>query len=378
MPIAVDDDRLRAARMNAQLLMGPPAAGVVGAVRGAAAVQAQDGRSARLAVRARTGGLVAEDVRRAVGEERSVVRTWAMRGTLHVLPASDAGWLVDLLGPVFVRRSRRRRVELGLDDHVCARAEDAIRDILSGGTSLTRARLVEEVNKAGVPVPASGQAPAHLVSYAALRGIVCRGPDIAADGGDEPTYVLMREWVGPWESRETDSALTKLARRYLWGYGPAAPEDFASWSGLPAAQARRGWELVSGELAEVATDRGPAWAPREFAEALPGTAPVPSVRLVGGFDGYLLGYRERGAAVPQHHAHRIAPGGGIIHPAVLVDGRAVARWRWGRDRETVVVEPFEPFSADLVSGLEAEVADVGRFLGLDAARLDLRGSAEAG
>ncbi|MFD0776936.1 DNA glycosylase AlkZ-like family protein, partial [Streptomonospora algeriensis] len=208
-------------------------------------------------------GLVVGDLRRAVAEERSIVRTWAMRGTLHALPASDTGWVVDLLGPVFVRRFRRRRLELGLDDAVCERAEPAIRDILSGGTCLTRARLVEELNKADVPVPDSGQAPAHLAAYAALRGIVCRGPDTSGDDSGEPTYVLMRDWVGPWEPRDTRSALLKLARRYLWAHGPATLKDFAVWSGLPAAMARRGWDLVAAEAAEVLTSRGPAWAPRE-------------------------------------------------------------------------------------------------------------------
>ncbi|WP_186356757.1 winged helix DNA-binding domain-containing protein [Streptomonospora sp. PA3] len=341
MPIAVDDDRLRFARMNAQLLAGPPAAGAAGAVRGAAALQAQDAQALGLAVRARTAGLVAGDVRRAVAEDRSVVRTWAMRGTLHAVPAADAGWIVGLVGPVFLRRFRKRRLDLGLDDALCERAEHAIREVLSDGAGLTRGRLVEELNRVGVPVPAAGQAPAHLVLYAALRGVVCRGPD-AAGGDGEPTCVLMRDWVGAWEARDTESALARLARRYLWGHGPAAPEDFRAWSGLPAPMVRRAWELVSAELAEVSTSRGPTWAPKEFAESLPTAAPNPAVQMVGSFDAYLLGYQGRDSAVPPRYARRIAPGGGIIHPAVLVEGCAAARWRWGRGRETVVVEPFEP------------------------------------
>ncbi|MDT0305250.1 winged helix DNA-binding domain-containing protein [Streptomonospora wellingtoniae] len=377
MPLAVDDGRLRAARMHAQLLMGPPAAGVVGAVRGAAALQAQDAQALRLAIRARTSGLTTADVRSAVAEERSIVRTWAMRGTLHALPASDAGWIVDLLGPVFVRRFRRRRLELGLDDELCERAEYVIRDVLAGGTCLTRERLVEELNKADVPVPADGQAPAHLMAYAAMRGVVCRGPDTSGGDGGEPTYVLMREWVGAWEGRDTGSALAKLARRYLWGYGPAGLEDFAAWSGLPAPMARRGWELVASEVAEVTTDRGPAWAPREFAEVLPAAGPTPALRLIGAFDACLLGYRGRDLAVPQRYKRQLAPGGGIVHPAVLVDGRAVARWRWGHGRESVVVEPFEHLSAELLGQVDAEAADIGRFLRGERLRLDVREAAQA-
>ncbi|MBV2367000.1 winged helix DNA-binding domain-containing protein [Streptomonospora nanhaiensis] len=362
MPIELDAEGLRAARMNAQLLMGPPAAGVVGAVRGAAAVQAQDLNASRLAVRARTSGLVVADVRRAIAEERSIIRTWAMRGTLHAIPAADAGWMVGLLGPVFVAKTARRRAELGLDDDLCARAESAMADLLFGGRALTRAELVDELVKADVPVPPSGQAPAHLVSYASLRGLICRGPD-REDG--EPTYVLTREWVGTWDSRDTDSALAKLARRYLWGHGPAGLADFAAWSGLPAAMARRGWELVAKDTEEVATPYGPMLAPREFAESLPSPPSPWQVRLVGAFDSYLLGYKDRGFALPGRHAHAVVPGGGIIHPAVLVNGRAVARWKWAADRRTIVVEPFGALAPELPQGIVAEVVDIGRFLGVE-------------
>ncbi|KIH98964.1 hypothetical protein LP52_09710 [Streptomonospora alba] len=377
MAAPVDDHRLRIARMHAQLLMGPPAATAEDAIRGAAALQAQDAQALRLAVRARTAGLVVDDVRRAVVEERSIVRTWGMRGTLHALPASDAGWIVDLLGPVFVRRFRTRRSALGLDDALCERAASAIRDLLSGGACLTRKDLVEQLNRSGTPVPDSGQAPAHLVAYAALRGIVCRGPDTSGGDSGEPTYVLMRDWIGPWEPSDTESALRRLARRYLWAHGPATLEDFAAWSGLPAGMARRGWDLVEAEAAEVPTRRGPARAPREFAESLPVAASTPAVRLVGAFDASLLGYKGRDVAVPPSHERRIAPGGGIIHSAVLVDGRAVARWRWGHDRDTVVVEPFAPVPSELAAPLEDETADIGRFLGARSLRLALREAVEA-
>lgn len=360
--MALSDDRFRLARMHAQLLAGPPAAGVAGAVRGAAAIQAQDLDASLLAIRARTSGLVADDVRRAVGEERSVVRTWAMRGTLHMVPTADVGWIVDLLGPVFIPRFRRRRLELGLDDDLCERAVHAMAEILSGGRALTRSRLVAGLREAGVPVPPTGQAPAHVVLFAALRGVVCRGLD--GEGG-EPSYVLLREWAGHWEGRDEDAALAELARRHVSGYGPATPADFAAWSGLPARQARRGWEQITGELAEVATAAGPAWVSREAVDSLPKAAERFSAKLVGAFDGALLGHKRRDLMLEPEHARNVVPGGGIIHPAVLVDGRVVARWKWGRrsKKNAVVVEPFVPLVPELRFVLEEEVADIGRFLG---------------
>ncbi|MFC4564103.1 winged helix DNA-binding domain-containing protein [Nocardiopsis mangrovi] len=361
MPAALTSARLRLARMHAQLLAGPPAAGVVGAVRGAAALQAQDMKASKLGVRARTSGLALADVRRAVTEERSVIRTWAMRGTLHMIPTADAGWIVDLFGPVVLPRFRRRRIDLGLDDDLCDRAVDALPDLFASGRPRTRAEIVAGLRESGVAVPANGQAPFHLLLFAALRGVVCRGPD--TDNGN-PTYVLLRDWAGAWEPRDTDAALAKLVRRHVSGYGPVCPEDFAAWSGLPARHVRRAWELVSPTLAEVATESGSAWALRELADVFPAPRPRPAVRLLGPYDGYLLGYKERAWALPAHSVRRILPGGGAIHPAVLVDGEVVARWRWRGDG--VFIEPFAPLSEDTMAGIAAEVEDVGRFLGIRA------------
>ncbi|MFC4000015.1 winged helix DNA-binding domain-containing protein [Nocardiopsis sediminis] len=361
MPAALTPARLRLARMHAQLLAGPPAAGVVGAVRGAAALQAQDLKASKLAVRARTSGLALADVRRAVAEERSVIRTWAMRGTLHMIPTADAGWIVDLFGPVVLPRFRQRRIDLGLDDDLCERAVRALPDLLASGRPQTRPGVVAGLRESGVPVPADGQAPFHLLLFAALRGVVCRGPD--TDAG-EATYVLLRDWAGAWEPRDTDAALAKLARRHVSGYGPVGPEDFAVWSGLPAGQVRRAWDLVSPSLAEVATDSGSAWALREVADAFPSPRSRPAVRLLGPYDGYLLGYKERAWALPPESARRILPGGGVIHPAVLADGEVVARWRWRGD--AVVIEPFAPLSEEAMAGVAAEVEDIGRFLGIRA------------
>ena len=173
-----------------------------------------------------------------------------MRGTLHMVAAEDAGWLVALLGPGFAAGNRRRRLQLGLDDRLCERAMEALPAVLAGGP-LSRGELVQALAAKGVRVDPGGQAPAHLVGYAAMRGLICRGPDL---DGDEASYVLLEEWAGPGRALGPDEALAELARRYLAGHGPAAPEDLAAWSGLadsagpggpsswpPATCARSSW-----------------------------------------------------------------------------------------------------------------------------------------
>ncbi len=335
-----------------------PAAAVVAHVAG---LQAQDTSAARLGVRVRSSGTTARGVRRA-GDERSVVRTWLMRGTLHLVAADDVRWMLNLFGTRNAAAGARRRRQLGLDEDTCARALAAIPEVLSGAGPLSRAELVGRLVHQGIAVDQRGQAPAHLIGYAAAHGVLCRGPELDRD---EPGYVLLDEWLpkpaGP--PLDGDAALAELTRRYLRGYGPAGFRDLAAWSGLPIGTARRGVELVRDELREIATGLF-APATEQPADTPPEPPAEPVVRLLGAFDTYLLGYADRGTVLDPRYAKRIQAGGGLIHPAVLVDGRVVGRWRLRRERAggQVVVAPFEPLDPELVPLVAAEAADVGRFL----------------
>lgn len=314
-------------------------------------LQAQDIRAARLAVRARASGLTAATVHAASGDG-AVVATWLMRGTLHLVAAADVRWLVTLFGPRNLAAGARRRRELGLDAQTCTTALAAIERILAARGPLSRGDLVAAVNAAGVPVDPSGQAPAHLMAYAAARGLICRGPFLT---GDEPGYVLLDQWVPPQPDLDDDAALAELTRRYVTGFGPTTPADLATWSGLPLGAAGRGFALAATDLAEV--------APGTF--VLAGTLPPspssePVARLLGAYDTYLLGYRDRAVVLDKAYATRVAPGGGLIHPALLVDGRAVARWRLCRT--DVAIEPFVPLDPAWTAAIDAETADLAHFL----------------
>jgi DNA glycosylase AlkZ-like len=366
-PLRRTEDQVRRARLRAQLLAGRRPRRVEEVARALVGLQAQDTPASRLALRPRSTGVDEAAVRRACDRDRTVVRTWAMRGTLHLVAADDVGWLVGLLGPVFADADRRRRAQLGLDDGLCERALAALPAVLGGGP-LARGDLVARLADEGVRIDPDGQAPAHLVAYAAMRGLVCRGPDL---DGDQASYVLLEDWVGRGvkgrRSRTLDpeDALAELARRYLGGHAPAAPEDLAAWSGLPAGKARRAFELVTGELRQVELDGRRLWAPAGAPATRPEKkGPTPVVRLLGRFDDYLLGWRDRDLVLERRHARRIQAGGGWIHPAVVVDGRVAGTWRARRaaGRLEVTVQPFGRLPAGTRPGLEAEAADLGRFL----------------
>ncbi len=366
---ALTDAQARRLREASQRLTGPPARKAHEVVRALCAVPAQDTRASRLALRPRSAGLDAAAVARAASEERSVMRTWAMRGTLHALAAEDVGWVVGLLGPIFAAAGRPRRLALGLDDELSDRGVRALREILAAEGPLVRPELARRVAAAGVPIDADGQAPAHLLAYAAMRGVVCRGPETERD---EATYVLLEDWTdwfGTQRAVDPERALAELTRRYLAAHGPAGERDYAAWSGIGLRRARRGLALIAGDLDEVAVAEDRAWMLRGTLTASSGSAePGPRVRLLGAFDPYLLGYRDRALVLDAGDARSIRSGGGMIRPALLVDGRVAGTWRQERrgDAMTVEVQPFRALDPDVLPELESEAADVGRFLGADA------------
>jgi hypothetical protein len=274
--------------------------------------------------------------------------------------------MVSLLGPVFAAKDRRRREQLGLDAATCDRALTALTAILAGSPPLTRAELVTRLAAEGSPIDPATQQPPHLLAYAANRGLICRGPD---GPGEEPTYVLLDDWAPDAPSLGRDDALAELARRYLGGYGPAAAADFTAWSGLPAADSKHAWDLIADGLVTVTAASGERLSALAGADGVDAPADL-APRLLGHFDPYLLGYRDRGLVLDPRYARRIQAGGGFIQPAVIVDGRVAGTWRLTRDarpRRTarVTVEPFTTLPEASRAGLEAEAADIGRFLGAD-------------
>jgi len=323
------------------------------------ALQAQEWSSAQLAIHARCPAVTQADVAQAREVERSFVLTWTLRGTLHLAPAADLRWLLALCGPGAIRGSMSRYRQLGLTEDALEKGLAAIQTILSRESALIRSQLAQALEGRGIPV--AGQAIHHLVRYAALRGLVCFGPDV---GGDLST-VLLDDWLP-----ETDGAprpadpLRELARRYLAAYAPAALADFARWSGLSKAQARRAWEAVAGECALVGGAGGDALMLKGQLEALEPRPTEPIVRLLPRYDNYLLGYASRAFMVANEQAKRVHPGGGLIRACVIVDGQAVANWKLEKRRHGIrlAVQPFAALAPSIVPLLEAEAAALGEFL----------------
>ena len=243
----LSDDRVRGMRTAAQHLHRPRRRSAVDLVRHLTGVQAQVLSAAGLALRARTESLTAQQVDRARLHDRSIVLTWAMRGTLHLISTEDFGWLQPLVVEPRVSNAVRRLKEEGVPADQPSRAVRLIARMLGREGSLTRSEIAERLRRRGIRT--EGQAIAHLVWFAAAQGVICYGP--YRDG--EHCFVLVRDWLGEVKPMEREAALAELAVRYLTAHAPAQPADLAFWSGIRSSDANRAWKSIE--------DRRSQWKP---------------------------------------------------------------------------------------------------------------------
>jgi hypothetical protein len=323
------------------------------------AVQAQDAPSAFLSIHVRGSEQTAAAIEEARQVQRSIMRTWLMRGTLHLAASEDAAWLLPFLGPVFMNADCRRLHQLGWNDEQAVRAVGIVENELVKTGRLSRTQVTELLRANGFPF--EGQATAHLVYLAALKGILCLGDDRSG----KTEYHLANDWVGNWQYLDRSEALEKLAFRYLSAYGPAAPEDFAKWSGLPLKQAREAWKLISSQLEEVEIAGQATWMLGSRISWLSESYILDrEVHLLPRFDTFLLGYANRSLIVSPENAKKVNAGGGLISAVLLVGGQVKGSWKLKRVKRVLVleVEPFEPLNGDIISLVEQKAVEIGNFL----------------
>jgi hypothetical protein len=340
--------RLVAARLTSQHLAGRPARSAVSVVQRVLAVQAQDGRGARLSVRSRSSGVAAADVDRALTHDRSVVVSWLNRGTLHLVTAEDYWWLHPLTTPQVATANERRLREEGVSPRQAVRGIDVVAAAVQSDGPQTRAQLRQRLEAARVPT--AGQALIHVLMAATLRGLLLRGPMV----GREQAFASVEGWLGPPPpALDPHAALALLAHRYLEGHGPAGPRDLAQWAGLTLGDARQAIAAIAGDVEPLGDEVvALAGAPRPSA--------LPPPRLLGPFDPLLHGWASRTPIVGTHAG--VITTNGVFRPVALVDGRVVATW--GLRAGVVTIHPLEAVAPPVLDALVADAARVLRFLGL--------------
>ena len=330
---------------DAERADGASVAGVVGHVVG---IQAQERNAGALGVRARLAGATGSAVARAVDDDRSIVRLWCMRGTLHYVAADDAGWLMALLGPVALARAQKRLDGLGVGGED---AERVVCDVLADASEpLNRHEIAVAARGRGFEFADDPQAPVHLVTRASLAGQVIETG--WRDG--KPVHALWGDWLPdtpvPREF-DRDALLAKLAGRYLAAHAPAGPHDLAIWSGLRIPDAKRGFELIASDTDPVRVLDRDVFVPR----GSPIDFQAPPVRLLPAWDNLMLCHRDRALTVGPDVPPKVVANAGVLRPTILVDGQV--RGIWKLDRGKPALEPFVP----LAHNVEEEIADVVRF-----------------
>lgn len=357
----VSADTIRRLRLASLALAGGGPSDVAGLVRWFGAMQAQDLASIKWSLGLRLGKTEAEidaDLAEAFARGK-VVRTWPMRGTLHLVPGEDARWLLAVAGRRAERKMAKRWSELGLDERTRARAL-AVLDEACAHRRRTRAELLSTLEAASIS-PA-GQRGYHLLVAAALAGVLSLGPD--ADG--EQTFARLDDLVKTPSSPSPDEAAARLATRYFQSHGPATAQDLARWTGWNLGETRRAIAAAGASVALVRHEGVDHWAsPAILAR---GAAPPSSVLALPGFDELMLGYADRALHLSAEDFERVVPGGNGVFRATLVhDGRVLGTWWRTLRARSVLVEaaPFGPVSARLRAAFAEACAGYGRFVGRD-------------
>jgi winged helix DNA-binding protein len=332
---------------------------VVGDIGGA---QAQVMSSAELQVVVRTDCSV-EDVRKALWKDKKLVKTWLMRGTLHLVPSTDLPVYSAAMGVYGMRNTNAWLKFMQITELELTELIDSIGHVLDG-QPLTRDELIAKVGK-GRPERiqlAMKSGWGGILKPVARRGLLCFGPS----RGQSVTFVRPEKWLGSWRDVDPERALVEVARRYLRAYGPATPKDFTRWWGTWPGVGKTAWSGLAKELAPVSIEGQRADILASDLGRIAGTSREPSVRLLPPFDPYLMGYSTRNHLFAAEHSSRVSRTAGWISAVVLMDGRVIATWTHAIAKKTLVltVDPFRKLSPSTLKQIRAGAEIIAGALGL--------------
>jgi hypothetical protein len=295
------------------------------------AVQAQDYAASKWGIAQRTSGLTDAEIEKEINDG-TIVRTHVLRPTWHFVAAPDIGWMLALTAPRVHAANAFWYRWLEVDDAVARRSRGVIEKALRQGKHLTRAELGQALTKAKIEI-ANPTRLACIVMRAELDGLICSG----ARRGKQFTYALLEERVATPAALERDAALCELARRYFTTRGPATVADFAWWSGLTKAEAKRGVEAAAAHLEHESIEGRSYWFP---APGRPRRISSPQVHLLPNFDEYFIGLKDRSALAERLKSAGVKPRTTLLVGYFLaVNGQMVGGWRRTIVGRRVVVEP---------------------------------------
>lgn len=367
----ISRQELIALRLASQRLAAPPSGpadfkSVEQAVQWMGAVQAQEYAHARWAVGSRFAAPAA--ITDAAIEDalagRKVVRSWVLRGTLHLVAAADLRWMLALAAPALLTRTAAAYREVNLDEAAFRKILPALRQCLEGGRQLTRVELFAALARRRINT--EGQRGGRILYRAAQLGLICLGDP----QGKQARYTLLDEWLPPQPELPREDALQKLAQRYFASHGPATLADFSWWSGLAAGEARAALEMAAPGLAHALFEGSAVWWSKQTpAPSQP--AAKPALQLLAGFDEYVLGYTERQAVIDSAHAGKLMTPNGLFRPALLLGGRVAGTWEAEVKKGglSIATAPFAPLPRGSAGALRQAAQRYAAFRGLPLAEV---------
>jgi hypothetical protein len=364
-PLAVTLGQVRAFRLHRQhLTERAPAGAMLAAVHAVHGIQAQVAAHAQFALGQRVEGCVPARINAALWEERSLVKTWAMRGTVHWLPADEEPLYVSGLSSLRAAYALRYLERNGIAREQVQELQERVLEALDG-QRLTRreaaAVVLPHVGAWAEPLLTSSWG--GVMRMLCMQGLALFGPP---DGSRIP-FVRRDQWLPAAPAIDPHEARCELLRRYLRTFGPATSADFAYWLGLPNRDLASVWSCLRPELAEVSVVGERRWLLVEDREALAGAAlPPGQVRLLPAFDPLLLAHRTKSDHLDLRFHKRVYGAAAWVYPVVMVDGVIRGTWSYARTakRLTVTLKPFDRFNQKLERAATRETQRLGTMLGL--------------
>ena len=358
---------VRAFRMARQHLIAPsPSGSLLAAVSAVHGIQSQVDAHAVFAVGQRVAGCGPDDIRGALWRDRTLVKTWAMRGTLHWLPRDEEPLYVSALSDLRSARMYRWMERDGNSREQVDRFAERTVAALDGGVALTRREIAEVV----IPEVGEWVSPYLLSSWGSgmsalcSLGLVLFGPP----RGGSTTFVRRDQWLDDPPTLDPVEARCELLRRYLRAFGPATMQDFAYWLGVANRDIGDVCEAVLPEIATVRVEGKPRWVVAEDVEALEAASDVRMpVRLLPAFDPLMLALRDKSDHLDMRFHKRVYGAAAWVYPVVLVDGVARATWSYRRTstRLLVTVKPFGRVSLRVMKAVDREASRLGAVVGLE-------------
>jgi len=287
--------------------------------------------------------------------DKTIVRTWALRGTLHLVAEADIRWLLALVAPRIIAHNASMYRKLELDERTLARSNAALAKALRGGKQLNRTQLLASLEKSGIST--QGLRAVHMLQRASLDALICQTITVRGN----PTYIGFDQLKTRVKMRRSQ-ALAELATRYFESRSPATLQDFVWWSGLSPADARAGLESIQSQLLEKSISGQSYWLSHIVRTR---STPSSAAYFLPAYDEYLFSYKDRSDSIEPRHVRTMTARNGFLS-TVVVDGKVVGTWKRTLQKGAALIKTnlFDPPTPAMRRTLTVAAERYGQFIGM--------------